>query len=684
MERDKTVRRIVLTGGGSTGHVSPMLAVADALRERNEPVELLYVGVKQGMEAVVVPRTDIPIRYAPSTGLPASKLSPGMARWMFTLLRGILKAMFILLRFRPHAILAAGGFASAPSVFAATAWRILTLGIWRIPVYLHEQNAIPGRMNQLAGRFATRIGLAHAAAAATLPPSLCETVGYPVRGGFRQVSREQARQQLGLPEDAHYVVVFGGSQGARTINRALVDALPRLAERKNLRIIHAAGKMNSAQYHAMQDTEARLQQLDRTPEHYTLHEYLHDLPVHLAAADLAVIRAGAGSLLEISALGVPAVVIPKANLPGDSQVANAREWAAKGAVEIMYEEPAVTQDGLIETVHGHRLAERILALLDEPAARRSLSDNARATFDPDAAARVADRLMTLAEGRDPAPMPQEKTSQPPPPPSPSVLRRDIESKLGFAWEQAFQVGRVSDEGLERLEDLSYLRYRGAALLVHPAWLMRNEGIKLLGLTRHEERLGLLVYIVTDRTPASALHRRLGGDYRQVGFLRRNAMAAFALIGQWNDEIRRAVLAGLNDPYYEVRSWTCRFLRSLRTQAFLEDEQIIRGVRSLTDDHSVEVRAEALHTFGQIGAPDDVLEVTRPLLLDFHVPLRMGVLRAFEELEARYPGENRAHWKKLLATELDDFLITSVSVHPDFPLKREYAKLRAMMNGETKQ
>ncbi len=688
--------KVLLTGGGSGGHVSPMLAVADALRSLKPDLQFLYVGVPQGLEATILPRTNIPIEFAPSIGMPGGKLSPAMLRFLLTFMAGVFKAMLILMKYKPDVIVASGGFASAPSVFAAGVWRALTFGMWKLPVYLHEQNAVPGRMNLAAARIANKIGLAHEAGKRWFPAGKAETVGYPVRGSVHEVTREQAREELNLGEDERYIVVFGGSQGARTINRSVVDALPFLSTRNDIRIIHASGTIKGSEYDSARDTEERLKELGRVPEWYQRVDYLHDMPKHLAAADLAVIRAGAGALLEVCALGIPSIVIPKANLPGDSQVANARQLAAVGAIDLVYEEPSLTESGLIEEVPGEKLAERIHALLDGPSRRGELAHCAKQSYDPQAALRVAvqvlqfggvadvqvDDLKPVLNGNGKTQITYE---------TPTQLRRGVEKRLGFIFEKAYSHGRIEDDEITRLEDLDYLRYRGAALLVHGAWQVRNEGIKLLGLTRHEDRLMLLLHVLTDRTPAPKLHRYLGGDWKYVGFERRNVLSSLAFIGVWNTRVRDAVVLSLDDPYYEVRSATLKLLRTLQRdrvgvmdpeiRPIKFDDEIPAKVRHLCRDNSLEVRVEALHTFGWVGAPNDVLDVCLPLLQHQKVLVREGVLKAFHALLNRYGSER--DWIDRLHGELDQFLITSVAVHPYFPLKEQYAMLqkRLLPGGE---
>ncbi len=689
MAREKGRLKVVLTGGGSAGHVSPMLAVADALRKIQPQTQFRYIGVKQGLEALVVPRNNIKISFAPSIGLPSTKNVPGLIRFMVTLVMGILKASIVISAFRPNVIIASGGFASAPAVFASTFLRIITLGLWKIPVYLHEQNAVPGRMNLLAGRFASKIGLSYKDQAGHFPEKLTEVVGYPIREQVQSITRDEARKQLNLDDNNLYLVVFGGSQGARTINRAIVEALPYLSNRDNLKIIHAYGTINNNSYNAKADTDKCLEKIKDIPNSYSNTDYLHDLPVHLAAADLAVIRAGAGSLLEICAMGVPSIVIPKANLPGDSQVANAREMETAGAIELVYEEPAVSGSGLVEKVPGKILAEKINDLLDNREKRELIGKSANDMYDPFAADRVASSVIHLVTGDRPdtSEIPEkvisEEKKQRLSNLGATTLRRKIEKDLGFTFEQSFEKGKLGEALLTKINDLEYRRYRAAALLVSGSWMLRNEGIKLLGLSGHRDRLDLLVHVLTDKTPASSFHRMMGGDYFHVGFERRNALSSLALLGVWNENVENAIITALKDPYYEVRSSVLRLIRTLSRQKreIVFNEEIVDRTFEMAKDKRLEVMTEAIHTLGYIADPGKVVEFCKNYILDNRVLVREAILKSYEALIKR--EELPGNLLEEMVNQRGRFLLTSVEVYPYFPVKERFSKLFESINVENR-
>jgi UDP-N-acetylglucosamine--N-acetylmuramyl-(pentapeptide) pyrophosphoryl-undecaprenol N-acetylglucosamine transferase len=351
----QAIKRILLAGGGTAGHVNPALAIGSALA--TEETRLLYVGVRGRVEEEVVPREGIPIKYILASGYPGS-LSPETAVFLLKLLIGTIQSLFILLSFRPEIIVGTGGYVSAPVIIAASLLRKFRLGNAR--VLLHEQNAIPGKLNRLMGRFANQVLVTFPETLSYFPQNGI-VVGYPLRKRIAKVSRAEALQKINLhiPEGRKVVLVFGGSQGARAINQALIDALGFLLPyRDSLFIIHGVGLFKSNEYNAANDTEARLRRLYSEEQlrdingFYVYRAFFHDIELFYAISDLVVARGGAGSLNEISAMGLPALIIPKSNLPGDHQVMNARSMEKAGGAEILYEQISPANGKLVESSLG--------------------------------------------------------------------------------------------------------------------------------------------------------------------------------------------------------------------------------------------------------------------------------------------------------------------------------------------
>jgi UDP-N-acetylglucosamine--N-acetylmuramyl-(pentapeptide) pyrophosphoryl-undecaprenol N-acetylglucosamine transferase len=222
-------------------------------------------------------------------------------------------------------------------------------------------------------------------------------VGYPLRKRIAKVSRAEALRKLDLqiPQGRKVVLVFGGSQGARTINQALVDALGHfLPYRDSLFIIHGVGLFRGREYNALQDTEERLQrayskeQRDLIREFYVYRAFFHDIENLYAVSDLVVARGGAGSLNEISAMELPALIIPKSNLPGDHQVMNARSMEKAGGATILYEQISSVNGRLVESIDGKVFADTILALIQDEARLQSMRQSSSSFLNKNALAQI--------------------------------------------------------------------------------------------------------------------------------------------------------------------------------------------------------------------------------------------------------------------------------------------------------
>ena len=246
--------RILLTGGGTAGHVNPALAIGAALAE--EGSETLFVGVRGRAEEQVVPKEGIPIRFVRASGFPGTRPSPALARFLLDLAVGTLQAAGILLRFRPDVLVGTGGFASAPVIFAATLLKKVHL--LRSRVFVHEQNAVPGKLNRLVGRFAEKVFVTFPETLSLFPGNGAVT-GYPLRKRIGHVSKEEARARLdfAVPEGRTVVFVFGGSQGSRSLNRGLVDALGSLLPHADrLFVVHGTGLFKGGGYDAGAEVQA--------------------------------------------------------------------------------------------------------------------------------------------------------------------------------------------------------------------------------------------------------------------------------------------------------------------------------------------------------------------------------------------------------------------------------------------
>lgn len=659
--------RVLLTGGGTGGHVNPALAIAEGIKRREPDTRFLYVGVRGKAEAVIVRRAGYPLRFVSSEGFPGFKPSPSSLHFLCRLFIGVIQSIFILFRFAPRWIIATGGYVSAPIILASFLLRALRLSPTK--VFLHEQNSIPGQLNSLLGRWADRVLLTFPQTL-TFFPKNGVVVGYPIRYSVVSKPREEALSLLpfGVPEGRQTVFVFGGSQGARTINRAIVDALRYLLPyRERLFIIHGMGLNKSNGYDAEADTGARLQAQFNEEEKSSLddlyyrQDYFHNIADVYSVSDLIVCRSGAGSLNEIARLGKASLLIPKANLPGDHQVMNARAMKHAGATEILFEDTVVEGREVLEKVEGKVLADRILRLLNDSAKLQEMAVKSRQFLRRHSNERIlselfGDQRYNNGTGFHSLPF------------RPLVNNTRLLSILSAAYNKSPDhfdpVQTIGDE-----DDLIYYRHRAAGLLSHETWQDRNLGVKLVGLTRYDEKIPTLLHMLVDRTPASTIKRLFGGDFKQVGFIRRNIVHALQVMNQYNSEIEQHLLIAIEDPYFEVRSQVCR--TAAHFGRFLAGKQEwFEALLRCLHDKSFEVIVEAAKAMGEVGVDGRALELLMALKEDLRWQVRDAALKGINRLMER---RIIAPSPEILA-QVATFVLTATDFSPHFSIKETYKNI----------
>ncbi len=358
--------RVLLAGGGTGGHIYPLLAVAAAAPDW----QCSYAGTPTGLEARIVPRAGLPFYPVPAGGV-SGKSPAQRLRGVLRTARGSLSAWRLLGRLRPDVVLSSGGYAAFPVALAAR-WR-------RVPLVLIEPNATPGLANRLLMGRADRILVGFEAARSKLPLELqVRTVvtGVPVRqiGGTERLA---AREALGFSPDSVLVAVTGGSQGARALNEAVFAIGDRLAEGEE--ILLATGQKEYERWSGRQGGRLHIQ------------PYFWQMDDVLAAADIFIGRAGAMTCAEITVAGLPSVLVPLPN-PAVHQVDNARLLADAGAA-LLLEERDLTPDSLWETLS---------ALMREPGRRTAMAQAAQALGRRDAAAAAAREVERVLHRRSAA------------------------------------------------------------------------------------------------------------------------------------------------------------------------------------------------------------------------------------------------------------------------------------------
>lgn len=359
----------LITGGGTGGHVYPALALAEALVARGHPPDAIrFVGAARGLEATAVPAAGFAIDLLPGRGF-RRRLSPGALVWNLGAFLGaataFVRAWRIVGRARPSVVVGVGGYASLPCVLAAR--------FRRRPVVVHEQNAAPG----LANRVAVGLGARPAVALPGTPLRGAVVVGSPVRQTIAGVDR--------APDAARPVVLaFGGSLGSRRINEAVIGLYDRWRGRADVRVHHVAGRRDHLEMRARLDAQRALDDvLD-----YELVEYEDQMERRYAEASVAVCRAGAVTVAELAAVGMPAVLVPLPGAPGDHQTRNAEVLAGVGAAVVVPDAECTTD----------RLGRELEALLADPQRLAAMSGAARSLARPDAGDRLAGLVEEVAGG----------------------------------------------------------------------------------------------------------------------------------------------------------------------------------------------------------------------------------------------------------------------------------------------
>lgn len=369
--------RYLLAGGGTGGHVYPALAIAGELRRREPGCELLYVGTKNGLEARLVPAAGLPFATVPSGRLLGKRLGNKVAG-VYRAARGVQAALEIIRRFRPDAAVGTGGFASGPAMLAAA--------LRRVPVVLQEQNVYPGLTNRLLSPLAEIVLAPHPQSVRGFPSWVQRrilAVGNPVRPEVLEARREEGAAFLGLDPDKPTILVYGGSGGAKRLNRAALGLLPG-AGFGEYQLIWATGPA----YHREAVEAAETRQGVKAPG-LRLVPYLERMPLALAAADLVVSRAGAMTLAEITARGLPAILVPSPNVVHNHQEMNARLLEGGGAAVVL------SDAGLTEEL----LAETAAAILGDRRRRERMAAASRAMGKPGALGEIGSVVIAAAKGK---------------------------------------------------------------------------------------------------------------------------------------------------------------------------------------------------------------------------------------------------------------------------------------------
>lgn len=361
--------KVIMTGGGTGGHIYPAIAIADEIKRRFPDAEILFVGAKRGLEKTLVPDNGYPIKLIPVQGFNRKKPLKNI-EVLRDLRQGNKLSKKILADFKPDVVIGTGGYASAPVVKMAQKMKI--------PTYIHEQNAFPGVTNKMLEGHVEKVFLGFEEGSAYFKhPEKHVTAGNPVRKSFYELDKKQARIDLGFDEKDFVLLAFGGSQGAGRINQAMLSVIETFQNTEDMKICLATGRY----YYDAVCSELAEKKIE-TGSNIKVMEYISDMNRYLAAADLVISRSGAITVAEVTVCGKPAIFIPSPHVTGNHQYFNARAVAEKGGAVVIEE----------KDLDHKALAERILQMKNDPEILRDMAVKSLLCAPKDAAGVICDNI----------------------------------------------------------------------------------------------------------------------------------------------------------------------------------------------------------------------------------------------------------------------------------------------------
>ncbi len=328
--------RVIVTGGGTGGHIYPAIAIADKVMEADPNSEILYIGNDIGLETEIVPRSGYPLEIVAARWFDRSNIKTVFLTIKDTF-KGRKQALKIMKEFKPDAVIGTGGFVCVPVVLAGKKYGART--------YIHEQNAFPGMANRLLENVVDKVFLGFEDASKHFKkPQKHVACGNPVRKCFFQADKKSAREELGIRKDDFVVFVFGGSQGAEELNNVVFPLMETINGLEDMTMIFGTG---GYYYDEIQD-EIKAKGIE-IHDNIIMKEYFTDIEKYMAASDLIVARSGALSVAETTACGKAAIFVPSPNVTANHQYFNAKVVADRGGA-IILEEKDITSEKLIEAV----------------------------------------------------------------------------------------------------------------------------------------------------------------------------------------------------------------------------------------------------------------------------------------------------------------------------------------------
>ncbi len=363
--------KILISGGGTGGHIFPAISIANALKSKYPDTEILFVGAEGRMEMEKVPAAGYKIIGLPVMGL-SRKLSPDLIKFVFKTLKSYFKARKIVKQFKPDAAVGVGGYASGPALRAA-----LSLGV---PCIIQEQNSYPGITNKLLSKKVKKICVAYDNMEKYFPADKIIKTGNPIRQEIENLNANkiESRNFFGLEHNIPVILVVGGSLGARTINESIASGLNKIYE-KNIGLIWQTGKTYF---------ETAKKSNPDNLKNIVITGFIYKMDYAFAAADIIISRAGAGTISELCVVGKPVILVPSPNVAEDHQTKNALALVEKNAAILVKDNEAA-----------EKLVDVAIELVENEELKNTLSENIKKLAVRNSAEIIADEIYSLVYGK---------------------------------------------------------------------------------------------------------------------------------------------------------------------------------------------------------------------------------------------------------------------------------------------
>ncbi len=363
---------IIVSGGGTGGHIYPAISLIEELKKRDENNKILYVGTEKGLESSIVPKLGIDFKTIHVRGIPR-KINVNSFKALKELFKGLKEANKILKDFKPDLVIGTGGYVSGPILYKATKTKA--------KVAFHEQNSFPGVTNRILSRYVDRYFVTFEESIKYFKNQEKAVVtGNPIRNRFTDIgkNKDTALEQYKISENKKVVFIFGGSNGSEILNKATLDMVDKISNQDNFEVILATGKLNYDDF---------IQKSGNDNRNLHIYPYIDDIDKAYSVSDLIVTSSGAITLAELSFLGKASILVPKAYTTENHQEHNARAFEKIGASKVILE----------KDVNANTLFDQINEILSDDKLLQELSENSKKMSYPTACKDIVDELYRLVE-----------------------------------------------------------------------------------------------------------------------------------------------------------------------------------------------------------------------------------------------------------------------------------------------